>query len=152
MTLSDKHTAAEDLLDLKNDAEFINEENDYTKELQCIGLRIAYFRRVRNMTQAELASRVGINKNYLSHIECGRTNKAISLPLLIHISKILNVKLSVMVDLDDWANADDKSSEAIAIQEMRQMFNEMCQLNEELDRAMERMDEIDSGETTMDIV
>ena len=57
-----------------------------------------------------------------------------------------------MVDLDDWANADDKSSEAIAIQEMRQMFNEMCQLNEELDRAMERMDEIDSGETTMDIV
>ena len=65
-----------------------NEGSDCTKELQCIGLRIAYFRRVRNLTQAELADKVGINKNYLSHIECGNTNKAISLPLLIHISRV----------------------------------------------------------------
>ena len=120
-----------------------NEGSECTKELQCIGLRIAYFRRVRNLTQAELADKVGINKNYLSHIECGNTNKAISLPLLIHIYRVLNVNLAVLVDLDDWTDASERSSEAIAIQEMRQMLDEMCKLNEDLYRAMERIDEID---------
>ena len=123
-----------------------NDGSDCMEELQCIGLRIAYFRRVRNMTQAELAARLSINKNYLSHIECGNANKAISLPLLIRISKALNVKLSVLVDLDDWANDEEKSSEAVAIQEMRQMFDEMCQLNDELDRAMEKLDDYEMSD------
>lgn len=138
-----RNIAKNELPDLMDDEKQIAEKNDCTKELQCIGLRIAYFRRVRNMTQAELAERLSINKNYLSHIECGNVNKAISLPLLIRISKTLNVKLAVLVDLDDWTNSAEKSSEAIAIQEMRQMLNEMCQLNEELDKAMERMDAIE---------
>lgn len=56
------------------------EEKDCLEELQRIGLRISYFRRVKGMTQAALAESVHINKNYLSHIECG-VGKAISLPL-----------------------------------------------------------------------
>ena len=76
--------AKDELPDLMDEEEQIAEKNDRTKELQCIGLRISYFRRVRNMTQAELAAKVGINKNYLSHIECRNTNKAISVPSLIH--------------------------------------------------------------------
>ena len=143
MVSADENATREDMPALRDDAEMGREEDDCMKELQCIGLRIAYFRRVRNMTQADLAARIGINKNYLSHIECGKTNKAISPPLLILISKVLHVKLSVLVDFDDWANPEEKSSEAIAIQEMRQMFDEMCQLNAELDRAMERMDGMD---------
>ena len=142
MTTLIENIAKDDLPDIVDDDGINDEKIDCTKELRCIGLRIAYFRRVRNMTQAELAVRIGINKNYLSHIECGNTNKAISLPLLIRISKVLEIKLAVLVDLDDWANDEEKSSEAVAIQEMRQMLNEMCQLNEELDRAMEKMTEI----------
>ncbi len=41
------------------------------KEVQYIGLRIAYFRKLRNLTQVDLANKVSINKNYLSHIEEG---------------------------------------------------------------------------------
>lgn len=118
--------------------------NDCQEKIQKIGLRISYFRRVRNITQAGLAERVNINKNYLSQIECGSANKAISLPLLIRIARALDVKLSVLVDLDDWTSDAEKNSEAVTIQELRQMFNEMCQLNEELDRAMERVDKVDS--------
>lgn len=117
--------------------------NDCQEEIQKIGLRISYFRRVRNMTQAGLAERVNINKNYLSQIECESANKAISLPLLIRIARALDVKLSVLVDLDDWTSDAEKNSEAVTIQELRQMFNEMCQLNEELDRAMERVDDFE---------
>lgn len=117
--------------------------DDCLEEIERIGLRVAYFRKVRNMTQAELAAKVNINKNYLSHIECGNANKALSLPLLIKISKALDVKLSVLVDLEDWDNETEKMNEAAAIQELRQMFDEMCQLNADLDKAMEKMDEWD---------
>jgi len=146
-----KSIAKDELPDLMDEEEQIAEKNDCTRELQCIGLRISYFRRVRNMTQAELAAKVGINKNYLSHIECGNTNKAISLPLLIHISRALKVKLAVLVDLDDWTSDEEKNSEAVAIQEMRQMFDEMCQLNEELDRAMEKLDDYEMPDQLVEV-
>ena len=38
--------------------EEISESNDgYRKELKCIGLRIAYFRKLKNITQATLAEK-----------------------------------------------------------------------------------------------
>ena len=122
----------------------IRYKDNLLEEINKIGLRISYFRRVRNMTQAELAEKVSINKHYLSHIESGSANKALSLPVLIRIARVLGVKLSVLVDLDDWTSDSENSSKVVAIKEMRHMFDEMCQFNKELDRAMERMDEIDS--------
>ncbi|MBR6961237.1 helix-turn-helix transcriptional regulator [Candidatus Saccharibacteria bacterium] len=53
---------------------------DCRAELQCIGLRIAYFRKLNNLTQADLAGMLHINKNYLSHLESGSTNKAYPCP------------------------------------------------------------------------
>ncbi len=120
----------------------MKETKDCLEELQRIGLRISYFRRVKGLTQVELAECVHINKNYLSHIECG-VGKAVSLPLLIHIARALDVKLSVLVDLDDWAKASGKNDEAVDFQELRQMMNEMSQMNSEMDRMMQQMDNFD---------
>ena len=64
-----------------------NRRNDYQAEIKYIGVRIAYFRKLRGMTQAELANKTHIHKNYLSHIESGSADKVISLPLLIEMSK-----------------------------------------------------------------
>ena len=47
------------------------------------------------------------------------------------------------MDLDDWTTDADKNSEAVAIQELRQMMNEMCQMNSELDRMMQQMDDFE---------
>ena len=114
--------------------------DDCRKELQYIGLRIAYFRKLRNKTQAQLAEEVYINKNYLSQIESGSTNKAISLPLLIRVAKILDVELSVLVDLSDL----DKSKSEIRRQldELKSVFEEAKQLNDEIDKMMAEMDKI----------
>ena len=87
--------------------------DDCRKELKCIGLRVAYFHKLKNITQATLAERLSINKNYLSHIESGSANKAVSLPLLIRISK---------------AHVGE------FVKDMRQTFEEMKQLNSELDK------------------
>ena len=107
-------------------------------ELQYIGLRISYFRKMQNMTQAQLADKVHISKNYLSHIESGASNKAVSLPLLIEISKALEISLSVLVDLDDFNSSRDNIRRQF--DEMKIMFEEMKQLNKDLDMMMAEMD------------
>ena len=99
-------------------------------EIQYIGLRIAYFRKLRNLTQADLAEKVFINKNYLSHIESGSANKVLSLPLLIRISKALDVELALLVDLSDLNKSKNEVREQIS--ELRTIFEEMKQFNAEL--------------------
>ncbi len=113
--------------------------DDCRNELKCIGLRIAYFRKLKNITQAELAERLSINKNYLSHIESGSANKAVSLPLLIRISKALGVELSLLTDLSDLS----KNGIAEFVQDMKRTFTEMKELNSELDNFMRQMNNLD---------
>ena len=115
-------------------------KDDCLAEIQCIGLRIAYFRKLKNMTQSSLAEKVHINKNYLSHIECGSTSKVISLPLLIRIAKALDVELSILVDLGDLDNSKNEIREQI--KDMKNMFDEMKELNAELDKMMSDLNEL----------
>lgn len=112
--------------------------SDCSKELQYIGMRIQYFRKMRNLTQAQLAEKVNINKNYLSQIESGSTSKAISLPLLIQISKALDVELSILVELKDM----EKSIKEIRQQldEIKSFFDEVKRLNSDLDDMIAEMD------------
>ena len=115
--------------------------DDCLKEIQYIGLRIAYFRKLRNMTQADLADKVSINKNYLSHIESGSAHKVLSLPLLIRISKALDVELALLVDLSDLDNSKNEVREQIT--ELRNMFEEMKQFNNELNDMMAQLNVTD---------
>lgn len=123
-------------------AERISETaDDCRSELKCIGLRIAYFRKLKNVTQAELAEQLFINKNYLSHIESGSANKAVSLPLLIRIAKALDVDLSLLTDLSDLRQEKDGVSDFV--RDMKQTFEEMKELNAELDSLMRQMNNLD---------
>lgn len=112
------------------------------EEIKYIGMRIGYFRKLRNMTQRQLADKVSINKNYLSHIECGAANKIVSLPVLIKIAKALDIELSVLVDLDDLTNSRKKINECV--EEMKRTFDDLKQINAELDKIMADMDKFDS--------
>lgn len=118
--------------------ETITRRGDFQAEVKYIGLRISYFRKMRNLTQADLADKVHINKNYLSHIESGSANKVISLPLLIALSKASDIELSVLVDLNDLT--ESKKAVREQFQEMKVMFNEMKQFNAELDKMLADMD------------
>lgn len=108
------------------------EDEKVRTEIQYIGLRIAYFRKMRNLTQAKLAELVSINKNYLSHIESGSSFKVISLPLLIKISKALDVKLSILVDMEEIDSPKDELRREF--NEMRAMFDEIKKFNADLDK------------------
>ena len=112
---------------------------DFHEELRIIGMRIAAFRKMRNMTQTALADRLNINKNYLSHIENASAGKTVSLPMLIRISRALNVELALLTDVDDLHKVDFKNY----LSDMRQTFEEMKKLNDDLDKMLEQLEQGD---------
>ena len=55
-----------------------------------IGQRIRKFRKAHQLSQEELAERVGISTTHMSHIETGNTK--LSLPVLVSLSVALDVR------------------------------------------------------------
>ena len=58
-----------------------------------IGGNIKDFRIKKNLTQQELAERVGISLSYLSKIEAENCNKSFSLHVLFDIADVLDVDI-----------------------------------------------------------
>jgi len=63
------------------------------------------------------------------------------LPLLIRISKALDVELALLVDLSDLDNSKNEVREQIT--ELRSMFEEMKQFNAELNDMMAQLNDTD---------
>ncbi len=114
-------------------------KEDFQAEMRCIGMRIAGFRKLRNMTQAELADKLSINKNYLSQIENASTNKSISLPMLIRISRVLDVELALLTDIDGIHDSDLKCFWS----DMKDTFEGIKKLNEDMDKMLEQFEKVD---------
>lgn len=112
---------------------------DFSAEMKCIGMRIAGFRKLRNMTQAELADKLNINKNYLSQIETGSRNKTISLPMLIRISRALDVELALLTDIDGIYKSDLKNFWS----DMKETFEGLKKLNDDMDKMLEQFEKAD---------
>lgn len=69
-----------------------------------IGLKIAYYRRLQSLTQAELARRINISDSTLGKIECGKYNKNLSLAMLMNIAEGLGVDVIMLIDVDKREN------------------------------------------------
>lgn len=110
--------------------------NEFQVEMKCIGMRIAGFRKLRNMTQSELADKLNINKGYLSHIENASGNKTISLPMLIRISRVLDVELALLTDIDGIYKSDLKNFWS----DMKEGFEGLKKLNDDMDRMLEQFE------------
>lgn len=62
-------------------------ENEYLQ----IGLRIAYYRKLRGLTQEQLAEMVNRTPAFIGHVEAPNIKKAVSLDTLFDIANALNV-------------------------------------------------------------
>lgn len=56
-----------------------------------IGLKIAYYRKLRGLTQEELAERIGVTTAFIGHVEATNVNKSISLKTLFLVAEELDV-------------------------------------------------------------
>ena len=69
-----------------------------------IGNKVAYYRKLRDLTQEELARRIHVSISALSKVERGGYNNNIPLSLLILIAEELHIELSTLVTF----NKDEK--------------------------------------------
>lgn len=63
-----------------------------------IGLKIAYYRKKKGFTQAQLAEKVGKSTNYIGLLERGNNGKSFSLGTLFLIAQALEVKPEELLD------------------------------------------------------
>ena len=66
---------------------------EYGNEYMQLGLKIAYFRKLRGMTQEQLAEKVGRSAAFIGHVEAPNISKAVSLDTLFDIARVLEVPI-----------------------------------------------------------
>lgn len=66
-------------------------EREFEKQFKMIGLKIAYYRKLNNMTQEQLAEKLGVATSYIGGIEAAGMYKPISLNTLFRIANALDV-------------------------------------------------------------
>ena len=66
-----------------------------------LGLKIAYYRKLRGLTQEELAERVGLTSAFIGHVEAPNISKAISMDTLFAIADVLDVPAYRFLYFDD---------------------------------------------------
>lgn len=69
----------------------------FTTEYKTIGLNVLKYRRLKNMTQEELALEAGVSRSKISNIERG--NGPYSIEILFLISKALDIEYSRIVGI-----------------------------------------------------
>lgn len=63
----------------------------YESEYIQLGLKIAYYRKLRGLTQEQLAERIDKAPAFIGHVEAPNILKAVSLDTLFDISRVLDV-------------------------------------------------------------
>ena len=76
---------------------------DYKRmnEFRLLGLTIAYYRKLRGLTQAELAEATNLSRTHISNIEAPNGKTSISLNKLCDIAEVLEVPVKDLFDFRD---------------------------------------------------
>lgn len=76
---------------------------DYKRinEFRPLGLTIAYYRKLRGLTQAELAEATNLSRTHISNIEAPNGKTSISLNKLFDIADVLEVPVKDLFDFRD---------------------------------------------------
>ena len=73
----------------------------YADKYLQMGLKVAYYRKLRGLTQEELAERLNLSAAFIGHVEAPNIQKAISLDTLFNIAEELDVPAHKFLIFDD---------------------------------------------------
>ena len=73
----------------------------YAEQYRQIGLKIAYYRKLRGLTQEELAEQVGLTLAYIGDLEAPNMSKGLSLDTLFDIASVLDVAPQKFLTFED---------------------------------------------------
>jgi len=74
--------------------------NRFRDEFIAVGIRIGYLRKLKGLSQEQLAERAGISIGFLSQVEAPNMAVGISLATLFAIAKALDVPPSKILEID----------------------------------------------------
>ena len=63
----------------------------YESEYRQLGLKIAYYRKLRGLAQEQLAEKIDRTPAFIGHVEAPNIIKAISLDTLFDIARVLDI-------------------------------------------------------------
>ena len=63
----------------------------YAEKYRQMGLKVAFYRKLRNLTQEQLAEQVGLSPAYIGHIEAPNIQKAMSMDTLFDLAAALDI-------------------------------------------------------------
>lgn len=69
----------------------------FAMRYKMIGLKIAYYRKMRGYTQGQLAGKIGISTTFLGQIERGNNGKSYSLETLLSIAVGLDIDVNLLL-------------------------------------------------------
>ena len=73
---------------------------DRALKYKLIGLNIAYYRKIKNMTQIQLAESIKISRTHMSNIEAPNMPTSISLETLLDIADVLEIPVTKLLTFD----------------------------------------------------
>ena len=69
-------------------------ESKRKQEYKMIGLNIAYYRKLKGLTQLQLAEQLNVSRTHMSNIEAPNMQTSISLEKLFDIADVLEIPIS----------------------------------------------------------
>ena len=73
----------------------------YADKYRQIGLKIAYYRKLRGLTQEQLAEKLALSPAFIGHVEAPNVNKAVSLDTLFDVAAALDVPPYKFLQFDE---------------------------------------------------
>ena len=73
----------------------------YESEYRQLVLRISYYRKLRGLTQEQLAEQIDRTPAFIGHVEAPNIKKAVSLDTLFQIAAVLDVPVYKFLQFDD---------------------------------------------------
>lgn len=74
--------------------------NIFREYYKIIGLKVAYYRKLKSLTRERLAEIMAVDTSFIGQIEAVNINKTISLNTLFQISKALDVPPHKFLDFE----------------------------------------------------
>lgn len=76
-------------------------KTEHIDKYRQLGLKISYYRKLRGITQEQLAEKLGLSAAFIGHVEAPNINKAISLDTLFDIADALEVPVHRFLMFDE---------------------------------------------------
>ena len=76
-------------------------ETIYAEQLRKLGLNISYYRKLKGITQLQLAEKAGISRTHMSNIEAPNVPTSISIETLFAIADALDVPIHSLLKFPD---------------------------------------------------